>query len=51
MIQLNLYEQIIDLRKEMVRTGLEKGLTHHETLKLSQKLDVLIYQYLNKNKE
>ena len=30
------------LRSEMIRAGLEKGLTHPETIRWSQRLDVIL---------
>ncbi|OMP66961.1 aspartyl-phosphate phosphatase Spo0E family protein [Domibacillus epiphyticus] len=41
----NLLSQINDLRELMVYTGMEKGLNSVETLKYSQELDKLIFQY------
>mgnify|MGYP003577005301 CR=1 FL=1 len=37
------------LRGEMIRAGLEKGLTHPETIRWSQRLDtILLYEQLEK---
>lgn len=33
------------LRTELIRSGLEKGLTHPNTVELSQKLDKLLNEY------
>ncbi|RLQ96894.1 aspartyl-phosphate phosphatase Spo0E family protein [Falsibacillus albus] len=35
------------VREKMIQTGLEKGLTHHDTLRLSVELDRLL-QYVQK---
>lgn len=37
------------MRKELIKLGLQKGFTHHETIKVSQRLDVLINAALTKN--
>ena len=36
------------LRSHMIDTGQLKGLTHPDTIKLSQELDVLLNEYLKK---
>ncbi|MFI8492194.1 MULTISPECIES: aspartyl-phosphate phosphatase Spo0E family protein [Peribacillus] len=38
------------LRKKLVQCGLNKGLTHWETLQYSQSLDKLIFKSLLKSK-
>jgi len=49
---MNLYfkKQIAQLRKNMIQTGLQQGLTSPRTLKLSQELDKLLNVY-NQNKQ
>jgi len=37
--------QIDTLRTHMINVGILKGLTHPETIKLSQELDILLNQY------
>ncbi|MGE7664679.1 Spo0E family sporulation regulatory protein-aspartic acid phosphatase [Ureibacillus composti] len=37
--------KIEDLRSHMIATGQLKGLTHPDTIKLSQELDVLLNEY------
>lgn len=39
-------DEIIRLRKKMITSGIQKGLTHHETIKYSKELDKLIYKVL-----
>lgn len=39
-------DEIIRLRKKMITTGIQKGLTHYETIKYSKELDKLIYKVL-----
>ena len=36
---------IESLRKEMIRIGIQEGLTNERTLKISQKLDYFILKY------
>jgi hypothetical protein len=48
----NLELKINILKKKMVRIGSRKGLDNQETLKYSQMLDKLIFEYqLSKNKK
>ncbi|KAA9013565.1 aspartyl-phosphate phosphatase Spo0E family protein [Niallia endozanthoxylica] len=37
--------QIDTLRTQMINIGIMKGLTHPETIKLSQELDILLNQH------
>jgi hypothetical protein len=37
--------EIHALRKEMIRTGMAKGLNNKQTIELSQKLDVVLNKY------
>ena len=50
MCEINIYRElelnIKDLRKSLIETGIQKGLTHHETLKCSQMLDELIVKQI-----
>lgn len=41
----SLFCKIQALRKRMIQSGQKKGYTHPETLKVSQKLDKLIFKY------
>jgi hypothetical protein len=43
--QYELLNQITNLRKRMIKTGLKKGLENNETIKLSKELDQLIFKY------
>lgn len=36
---------IESLRKELINSGMQEGLTHEKTLELSQKLDTFIARY------
>ncbi|MBK5446042.1 aspartyl-phosphate phosphatase Spo0E family protein [Peribacillus sp. TH24] len=38
------------LRRKLVKTGINKGFTHWETLQYSQRLDKLIFKSLSKSK-
>lgn len=38
--------EIVVLRKKMITTGIQKGLTHPETIKFSKELDRLINKVL-----
>lgn len=40
-----LVKTIESLRKEMIRIGLQEGLTSEKTIEISQKLDVFIAKY------
>jgi hypothetical protein len=40
-------DEIVRLRKEMITSGILKGLTHPETIKYSKELDELIYKVLS----
>lgn len=41
-----LNSQIIETRTELITVGLQHGLTNDETIKISQKLDKLINEFL-----
>jgi len=38
-------------RKEMIRIGMEKGLTHKQTIKISQEIDELMNLWINTKRE
>ncbi|CAM3798792.1 hypothetical protein GCM10009865_05900 [Aeromicrobium ponti] len=40
-------DEILRLRKKMITSGIQKGLTHAETIKHSKELDKLIYKVLS----
>ncbi|OMP67047.1 aspartyl-phosphate phosphatase Spo0E family protein [Domibacillus epiphyticus] len=46
----SLLSQINELRELMVSTGMEKGLDNVETIKYSQELDKLIFQFQLQNR-
>lgn len=46
-----LFEEIDEKRKEMIKSGIDRGLSDEKTLKLSQELDKLINQSMQKNNE
>ncbi|MED3550183.1 aspartyl-phosphate phosphatase Spo0E family protein [Cytobacillus praedii] len=48
MITINIQQEIEDLRKMMITTGLSYGLAHPLTIELSQRLDVLLNMVQNK---
>lgn len=41
----NLISKIESLRKQMIRTGIEEGLSSQKTIELSQLLDQYVLQY------
>lgn len=41
-------KEIEYLRRELHKSGLDKGFTHEKTIEISQKLDVLMNQYTRK---
>ncbi|MFJ7976562.1 aspartyl-phosphate phosphatase Spo0E family protein [Peribacillus sp. JNUCC 23] len=40
-----LYKNINMLKNQMIKSGMENGISSPETIKYSQELDKLIYQY------
>ncbi|MFC0471743.1 aspartyl-phosphate phosphatase Spo0E family protein [Halalkalibacter kiskunsagensis] len=51
LIMTNLEDKIESLRLRMIATGEQKGLTHSETIKYSQKLDGILNEYSRINAE
>lgn len=45
----NLMNKIESLRKQMIRTGIEEGLSSKKTIELSQLLDQYVLQYQQRN--
>ncbi|MBT2688368.1 aspartyl-phosphate phosphatase Spo0E family protein [Bacillus sp. ISL-47] len=43
----NILDEILKLRKKMITSGIQNGLTHPETIKYSRELDELIYKFLS----
>ncbi|WP_335870179.1 aspartyl-phosphate phosphatase Spo0E family protein [Bacillus sp. 2205SS5-2] len=39
---VNIFRLIEEKRRQMIQVGLAKGLTNHETVRLSKELDVLL---------
>lgn len=45
--KINNLKNVELLRNAMIKSGIENGLNHPTTIKLSQKLDKLLNEYLN----
>ncbi|MCM3569228.1 aspartyl-phosphate phosphatase Spo0E family protein [Neobacillus mesonae] len=48
MISTNILKNIATVRKNMISAGMSKGFTSPETIKLSQTLDKLMNQQMNR---
>lgn len=46
---LNLEDEIVTLKNRMIDIGLSKGLTHPDTVKCSQELDVVLNYFQQMN--